>query len=157
MAGDLGKHGQRDSIRVNVLEAQELQAWCAEFGCTADQLKTAVSRAGVMATDVRAFLQDQHWIPTPRRRDPVLVLEKGAHIGGRGCCRAGSATARPERAAARRRQTNGPILASAKAGRDWTCCHQASTRGCFLSETSSGAISSSMRLTKGTTAMSASE
>jgi len=67
MAGDLGKHGQRDSIRVNILEAQELQAWCAEFGCTAEQLKTAVSRAGVMATDVRAFLQDQDWIPTPRR------------------------------------------------------------------------------------------
>jgi Protein of unknown function (DUF3606) len=67
MAADLGKHGQRDSIRVNILEAQELQAWCAEFGCTADQLKTAVGRAGVMATDVRAFLQDQHWIPTPRR------------------------------------------------------------------------------------------
>jgi len=67
MAGDLGKHGQRDSIRVNVLETQELQAWCAEFGCTADQLKTAVSRAGVMATDVRAYLQDQGWSPTPRR------------------------------------------------------------------------------------------
>jgi hypothetical protein len=32
MAADLGKHGQRDSIRVNILEAQELQAWCAEFG-----------------------------------------------------------------------------------------------------------------------------
>jgi hypothetical protein len=67
MAVDLGKHGQRDSIRVNVLEAQELQAWCAEFSCTADQLKTAVGRAGVMATDVRAFLQDQGWSPTPRR------------------------------------------------------------------------------------------
>ena len=53
MAGDLGKHGQRDPIRVNILEAQELQAWCAEFGCTADQLKTAVGRAGVMAIDVR--------------------------------------------------------------------------------------------------------
>ena len=67
MAGDLGKHGQRDSIRVNILEAQELQAWCTEFGCTADQLKTAVGRAGVMAIDVRAYLQDQNWIPTPRR------------------------------------------------------------------------------------------
>jgi len=67
MAGDLGKHGQRDPIRVNILEAQELQAWCAEFGCTADQLKTAVGRAGVMAIDVRAYLQDQNWIPTPRR------------------------------------------------------------------------------------------
>jgi hypothetical protein len=67
MAGNLGKHGQRDSIRVNILEAQELQAWCAEFGCTADQLKTAVGRAGVMAIDVRAYLRDQNWIPTPRR------------------------------------------------------------------------------------------
>jgi hypothetical protein len=68
MAGDLGKHGQRDPIRVNVLEAQELQAWCAEFGCTADQLKTAVSRAGVMARDVRAWLGDQDWSPPSRRR-----------------------------------------------------------------------------------------
>ena len=77
MAGELGKHGQRDSIRVNVLEAQELQAWCTEFGCTADQLKTAVSRAGVMATDVRAFLQDQDWIPTPRRPRGLARLLAG--------------------------------------------------------------------------------
>jgi hypothetical protein len=67
MTGDLGKHGQRDPIRVNILEAQELQAWCAEFGCTADQLKTAVGRAGVMAIDVRDWLRDQNWIPSPRR------------------------------------------------------------------------------------------
>jgi hypothetical protein len=67
MAGDLGKHGQRDPIRVNILVAQELQAWCAEFGCTADQLKTAVSRAGVMARDVRNWLRDQDWSPRPRR------------------------------------------------------------------------------------------
>ena len=84
MAGDLGKHGQRDSIRVNILEAQELQAWCAEFGCTADQLKTAVSRAGVMATDVRAFLQDQDWIP-----------RRGVRAVWRGCWRAGGVTADP--------------------------------------------------------------
>ena len=68
MAGDLGKHGQRDPIRVNILEAQELQAWCAEFGCTADQLKTAVGRAGVMAIDVRDWLRDQNWIPSRRPR-----------------------------------------------------------------------------------------
>ena len=67
MAGDLGKHGQWDPIRVNILEAQELQAWCADFGCTADQLKTAVGRAGVMAIDVRDWLRDQNWIPSPRR------------------------------------------------------------------------------------------
>src|SRR5258705_11483409 len=67
MAGDLGKHGQRGSIRVNILEAQELQAWCAEFGCTGEQMKTGLSRAGLMATDVRAFPQEQDWIPTPRR------------------------------------------------------------------------------------------
>ena len=77
MAGELGKHGQRDAIRVNILEAQELQAWCAEFGCTADQLKTAVSRAGVMATDVRAYLQDQDWIPSPRRPRGLARLLAG--------------------------------------------------------------------------------
>ena len=68
MASDLGKHGQRDPIRVNILETQELQAWCAEFGCTADQLKTAVSRAGVMAIDVRDWLRDQ--TGSRRRRRP---------------------------------------------------------------------------------------
>ena len=68
MAGNLGKHGQRDPIRVNVLETQELQAWCAEFGCTADQLKTAVSRAGVMARDVRDWLGDHDWNPPPPPR-----------------------------------------------------------------------------------------
>src|SRR5580704_2665926 len=97
----------------------------------------------------------------PFSRTSTGSRRRGARPVGRGCCRAGSATADPERAAApsliEASQTNGPILASAKAGRDWTRCHHASTRGCSSCETSSGAISSSMRLTKGTTAMSASE
>ena len=67
MAGDLGKHGQRDSIRVNILEAQELQAWCAEFGCTPIQLRHAVGRVGVMAADVCAFLEREAGIRPLRR------------------------------------------------------------------------------------------
>ena len=81
MAGELGKHGQRDPIRVNVLEAQELQAWCSEFDCTADQLKTAVSRAGVMATDVRAYLRDQNWSAPSRRRGWARLLSRGQQSG----------------------------------------------------------------------------
>ena len=61
MPNQLGKHGQRDRFRVNVIEMPELQAWCAEFDCTANQLKTAVSRAGVMAVDVLDYLKRQGW------------------------------------------------------------------------------------------------
>jgi hypothetical protein len=67
MAGELGRHGQRDRFRINVLEAEELQAWCTEFGCTPEQLKTAVLQAGVMAKDVMAYLQDQEFAARPRR------------------------------------------------------------------------------------------
>ena len=61
MADELGKHGQRDRFRVNLAEAPELGAWCEEFGCTPDQLKIAVGRAGVMATEVQAYLERQGW------------------------------------------------------------------------------------------------
>ena len=61
MPNELGKRGQRDRLRVNISEAPELQAWCEEFDCTANQLKTAVGRAGVMAIDVLDYLQRQGW------------------------------------------------------------------------------------------------
>lgn len=61
MANELGNHGQRDRFRVNLAEALELGAWCEEFGCTADQLRMAVGRAGVMATDVQDYLERQGW------------------------------------------------------------------------------------------------
>jgi hypothetical protein len=59
MAYELGTLGQRDRFRVNIADAPELQAWCGEFNCTPDQLKLAVGRSGVMATDVLAYLERQ--------------------------------------------------------------------------------------------------
>ena len=49
------------------------------------------------------------------------------------------------------------MRAAAKAGRAWIAAHQAATLGWRARVISSGAISSSMRLTKGTAPMSASE
>jgi Protein of unknown function (DUF3606) len=65
MPTGLGKRGQRDRFRVNIYEMPELQAWCEEFDCTANQLKTAVSRAGVMAVDVLDYLKRQGWSDRP--------------------------------------------------------------------------------------------
>ena len=56
-----------------------------------------------------------------------------------------------------RKSRKGPKLARAKAGRACSLVHQSLTRGCFFALTSSGAISSSIRLTNGTAAMSAIE
>jgi len=61
MPNELGKRGQRDRHRVNLADAPELQAWCEEFDCTPNQLKTAVGRAGVMAIDVLDYLKRQGW------------------------------------------------------------------------------------------------
>jgi hypothetical protein len=52
---------------------------------------------------------------------------------------------------------NGPIFARAKAGRAWILAHHSLTQGCLFAVTSCGAISSSIRLTKGTAAISAIE
>jgi hypothetical protein len=65
MPNELGKRGQRDRLRVNVGDSPELQAWCEEFDCTANQLKTAVGRAGVMAVDVLDYLKRQGWSDRP--------------------------------------------------------------------------------------------
>lgn len=68
MAHELGTRGQRDRFRVNIADAPELSAWCEEFGCTPDQLKRAVGRSGVMATDVQAYLRGQLGSERPGRR-----------------------------------------------------------------------------------------
>ena len=52
---------------------------------------------------------------------------------------------------------NGSNFARSNAGRAWILAHQSATRGCFPAVTSSGAISSSIRLTNGTAAISAIE
>lgn len=57
MADDKSKTGPADSTRVNVHEDYELQYWSQKFGVTAEQLKAAVKKVGVMAKDVEAELK----------------------------------------------------------------------------------------------------
>jgi hypothetical protein len=56
MADDLKDRGPRDRERVNVNEDWEVRHWCEAFGCTEEELRDAVRRVGVMATDVRRAL-----------------------------------------------------------------------------------------------------
>jgi uncharacterized protein DUF3606 len=67
MAHQLGTRWQRDRFRVNISEAPELDAWCAEFACTPNELKHAVGRAGVMAKDVAAWLEREAAARRPTR------------------------------------------------------------------------------------------
>jgi hypothetical protein len=45
-----------DRARINVHETHELKYWTKDLGVTEEQLKTAVTKAGVMAADVRRHL-----------------------------------------------------------------------------------------------------
>ena len=45
----------KDAKRVNVNEPHEVRYWCEEFYCTEEELRNAVSRAGVMVDKVRAY------------------------------------------------------------------------------------------------------
>jgi hypothetical protein len=57
MADDKSKTRPQDALRVNVHEAYEVEYWTKKFGCTADQLRAAVQRVGVMAADVETELK----------------------------------------------------------------------------------------------------
>lgn len=46
----------RPTAAVNVNEPWELRYWTGVFGCTDEQLRAAVRRAGVMRTDVERDL-----------------------------------------------------------------------------------------------------
>lgn len=56
MADDLSKRGPADRNRINVNEKWELDWWTKEFKCSDAQLREAVRKVGVMATDVRRHL-----------------------------------------------------------------------------------------------------
>lgn len=56
MADDLLKRGPSDAQRVNVNEAHELSYWTAKWGVTADEVRAAVKKVGVMARDVQKEL-----------------------------------------------------------------------------------------------------
>jgi hypothetical protein len=57
MPDDLNNRGPRDRSRVNVNESWEVAYWCKEMRCTEADLRVAVKAAGVMVTDVRAWLK----------------------------------------------------------------------------------------------------
>lgn len=44
--------------RINLEEDWEVRFWCAKFGCTPDQLKNAVEKAGPMAAAVGHYLDE---------------------------------------------------------------------------------------------------
>ena len=54
MADDKTNRRPADRARVNVHEEYELRYWSEKFGCTHDELKAALRKAGVMAKDVEA-------------------------------------------------------------------------------------------------------
>jgi hypothetical protein len=57
MVDDLRNRGPADRARINVNEPWELSYWTGALGCTADQLRAAVRRVGVMRTDVERELR----------------------------------------------------------------------------------------------------
>lgn len=54
---DLKNRGPQDRSRINVNEDWELRYWTKEFGVTAEQLRAAVQKVGVMRTDVERHLR----------------------------------------------------------------------------------------------------
>ena len=57
MADDKSKFGKSDRDRINVNEDYELRDWSKAFGVTPERLKAAVDAVGVMAGDVRLYLE----------------------------------------------------------------------------------------------------
>lgn len=57
MTDDRSKRGKQDRDRINVNEPHELRRWAQKFGCTEDELRDAVKRAGPMADDVQRAIR----------------------------------------------------------------------------------------------------
>ena len=57
MPDDPTKKAAADRERINVHEPYEVEYWSKKFSCTPDQLRAAVQKAGVMASDVEKELR----------------------------------------------------------------------------------------------------
>ena len=57
MSDDPNKKGQQDRDRINVNEEHEVRYWTEKFKVSADELKAAVKKAGVMVKDVEKALK----------------------------------------------------------------------------------------------------
>lgn len=56
MADNLNLRGTPDRSRINVNEPWEIQYWTKALGVSEQQLRTAVSKVGVLAADVKKHL-----------------------------------------------------------------------------------------------------
>lgn len=57
MADNPKDRGPADRARINLNQDHEVRYWTDALGCTEDQLKAAVKKAGPMVDDVRAALK----------------------------------------------------------------------------------------------------
>ena len=57
MADDKTKPVPADAGRINMSEDREIRYWMQKFGCTKEQLVSAVGSVGPVATKVQAYLK----------------------------------------------------------------------------------------------------
>lgn len=58
MSDNLQDRGLTDRARINIEEPWEVRYWCHRLGCTEEELRDAVGKAGVMVNDVKEVLHD---------------------------------------------------------------------------------------------------
>lgn len=57
MTDDRSRRGKQDRDRINLNEPHEVRHWAQKFGCSEDELREAVKRAGPMADDVERAIR----------------------------------------------------------------------------------------------------
>ncbi|HEY4556457.1 MAG TPA: DUF3606 domain-containing protein [Lysobacter sp.] len=55
----MGHRIPADPMRVNTNDDAEVEHWCAEFDCSSDELREAVSAVGVEVENVRLHLSQR--------------------------------------------------------------------------------------------------
>jgi hypothetical protein len=55
MPDSLEQRGPQDRARVNMNESWEVRYWCAEFGCTEEELKDAIELRGNSAEALKKY------------------------------------------------------------------------------------------------------
>jgi len=56
MPDDTAQRSHQDQLMININEPHEVRYWTQRLGCSEQQLREAVAKAGAMAKDVRMVL-----------------------------------------------------------------------------------------------------
>ena len=56
MPDDTAQRSHQDQLMININEPHEVRYWTQRLGCSEQQLREAVAKAGAMAKDVRMIL-----------------------------------------------------------------------------------------------------